>query len=126
MKKVLNFLKTLLFGIMPAIAGGLITTTILLIVKNIRAINVQSSWVAVLYFVIAVVEVFLAIDLLYNLGKLQINSNNWITYMKHKESKDTDNKDSSSLDQETSGETTDTSSEAIVTGKGKRISSKTG
>ena len=120
MKKVLNFLKTLLFGIMPAIAGGLITTTILLIVKNIRAINVQSSWVAVLYFVIAVVEVFLAIDLLYNLGKLQINSNNWITYMKHKESKDTDNKDSSSLDQETSGETTDTSSEAIVTGKGKR------
>lgn len=119
MKKVLNFLKTLLYGIMPAIAGGLITTTILLIVKNIRAINIQSSWVAVLYFVIAVVEVLLAIDLLYNLGKLQINSNNWIAYQKHKEPEDTDNKDSSSSDQETSGETTDTSSETKSKGKRK-------
>ena len=120
MKKILNFLKILLFGIMPAIAGGLITANIICIVKNIRAINIQSSWVAVLYFLIAAVEVFLAIDLLYNLGKLQINSNNWIAHTKHKESEDVDNKDSSSLDQETSDETTDTSSEAIVTGKGKR------
>lgn len=119
MKKVLNFLKTLLYGIMPAIAGGLITTTILLIVKNIRAINTQSSWVAVLYFVIAAVEVLLAIDLLYNLGKFQINSNNWIAYQKHKESEDADNKDSSSSDRETSGETTDISYEAKSKGKRK-------
>ena len=120
MKKILNFLKTLLFGIMPAIAGGLITANILCIVKNIHSINTQSSWMAVLYFVIAAVEVLLAIDLLYNLGKLQINSNNWIAHTKHKESEGTDNKDSSSSDHETSGETTDTSSKTIVTGKGKR------
>ena len=120
MKKVLNFLKTLLYGIMPAIAGGLITTTILLIVKNIRAINTQSSWVAVLYFVIAAVEVFLAIDLLYNLGKLQINSNNWIAYQKHKESEDTQTIDSSSCDCETSNEATDASSDTKSKGKRKK------
>ena len=120
MKKILNFFKTLLFGIMPAIAGGLITANIFCIIKNIRAINIESSWVAVLYFVIAVTEVLLAIDLLYSLGKLQINSNNWIAYMKHKESEATDNKDSSSSDQEISGETTDTSSETKGNGKRKK------
>ena len=111
MKKILNFLKTLLYGIMPAIAGGLIILNVLCIVNNIRAINTQSSWMAILSFVITVVEVFLAIDLLYNLGKLQINSNNWIAGQKYTESEDTDNKDNSSSDRETSDELVEASSE---------------
>lgn len=111
MKKILNFLKTLLYGIMPAVAGGLIVLSALCIIDNIRDINTQSSWMAILSFVITVVEILLAIDLLYNLGKLQINSNNWIADQKHTESEDIDNKDNSSSDRETSGELVEASSE---------------
>ena len=120
MKKILNFLKTLLYGIMPAIAGGLIVLNVLCIVNNIRAINTQSSWMAILSFVFAVVEVLLVIDLLYNLGKLQINSNNWIADQKYIESEDTDNKDNNPSDRETSGELADTSSEVKNKGKHKK------
>lgn len=120
MKKILNFLKTLLYGIMPAIAGGLIILNVLCIVNNIRDINTQSSWMAILSFVITVIEVLLAIDLLYNLGKLQINSNNWIVNQKYTKSEDIDNKNNSSSDQETSGELADTSSEVKNKGKHKK------
>lgn len=121
MKKILNFLKTLLYGIMPAVAGGLIVLNVLCIVNNIRDINTQSSWMAILSFVITVVEILLSIDLLYNLGKLQINSNNWIADQKHTESEDTDNKDNSSSDRETSGELAEVSSEVKNKGKHKKF-----
>lgn len=103
MKLILNYLKALLFGIMPAVAGGLITMNIIYIVKNIAIIGSGSGWDVVLCFVLALVELVLSVMLLHELGELQMNSNKWNAY---KKAEAKNNKDSSSYD-ETSDEAAD-------------------
>ena len=107
MKRIFNVLKMLLFGIMPAVAGGLIVMDILYVIKNIQHITVGSGWPVVMYFVFALTEAILAIILLYGLGELQYNSKKWIAYKKEQAA---NNIDGSSEDNETSDEATNTSS----------------
>ena len=106
MKKILNFLKTLLYGILPAISGGLIALDIMYIINNIKLINSGSGWSAVWHFTMATIELILAACLLYELGVIQLNSKKWIA---HKKEETVNNIDSSSSDCETSDEATDTS-----------------
>ncbi len=80
MKRILNYLKALLFGIMPAVAGGLITMDVIYVVKNIAIIGSGSGWDVVLCFVLALIELVLAIMLLHELGELQLNANKWKAY----------------------------------------------
>ena len=105
MKKILNFFKTLLFGIMPSIAGGCIVLSVCYIIKNIQAITTGSGWHVVHFFVVAVIETILSVALIYELGELQINANNWKAY---KRSQAAQTIDSSSCDCETSDEAADT------------------
>ena len=106
MKKILNFFKALLYSFWPALAGLCIVMDVRYIIKNIQAINTGSGWSVVWSFVMAAIEVFLVIVLLYELGLHQINSRNWIAYKKEL---DAQTIDSSSEDSETSDETADTS-----------------
>jgi hypothetical protein len=103
MKKVFNFLKTLLNGSLPAIAGGLIAFDIIFIINNIQKIAAGSGWPVVQYFVLALTEAFLLICMWYELGVISTNSKNWIKY---KRSLDAQTIDSSSCDCETSNEAT--------------------
>lgn len=107
MKKIINFLKTLVCGIMPAIAGGLIVLNVHYIIKNIQAINTGAGWSVVLSFLLATIESILTICLLYEFGVLQINSDQWVKYNKAKAANTIN---SSTSDNETSDEATDTSS----------------
>lgn len=106
MKKIINFLKTLVCGIMPAIAGGLIVLDVIYIINNIKLINTGSGWSVVLYFVLAVIESILAVCLLYELGVIQMNSKQWVKYNKANAANTIAG---SSEDNETSDEATDTS-----------------
>lgn len=104
MKKIFNFLKTLLYGILPAISGGLITLDIMYIINNIKLINSGSGWSAVWHFTMVTIVLILAACLLYELGVIQLNSKKWIA---HKKEETVNNIDSSSSDCETSDETAD-------------------
>lgn len=104
MKKIFNFLKTLLYGILPAISGCSITLAIMYIINNIKSINTGSGWSVVLSFVLALMETILAVYLLYELGVIQLNSKKWIA---HKQEETANNIESSSSDCETSDETAD-------------------
>ena len=95
----------LLYGIMPAIAGGLVLMDVTYIIKNIRNITTGSGWPVVWYFMLCSMEVVLVVLLLYELGKHEYNSNKWIAYSKEKTEH---NNDSSSKDNETSDEAADT------------------
>lgn len=117
MKKIFNFLKTLLYGILPAISGGSIALAIIYIINNIKSINTGSGWSVVGYFTTAIIELILAVYLLYELGVIHLNSNKWIA---HKKEQDAQTIDSSSEDSETSNEATDTSSETKSKGKRKK------
>ena len=85
MKKLLNFLRALVSGIMPAIGGGLITMGIFYIIQNIRYITTGSGWPVVMSFIWIVIEFTLCIIMLCQLGTTQINANNWTALMKNKE-----------------------------------------
>ena len=115
--KIFNFLKTLLLGVIPAIAGGMITLDVLYIINHIRHIGAGSGWNAVFHFSLALIEFILAVILLYDLGGLQDKANKWIQY---KKTQTADNTDSSSCDCETSNEATDTFSETKSKGKRKK------
>lgn len=117
MKKIFNFLKILLYGILPAISGGLIALDIMYIINNIKSINTGSGWSAIGYFTTATIELILAVCLLYELGVIQLNSKKWIA---HKKEETVNNINSSSSDCETSDETTNTSSETKSKGKRKK------
>lgn len=108
MKKIIKFLKTLVYGIIPAIAGGLIALDIMYIINNIKSINTGSGWTVVLSFVLALIETVLTIILLYELGTIQLNSNQWVAY---KKAIATQTIDGSSEDCESSDEATDISSD---------------
>jgi hypothetical protein len=117
MKTIFKFFKTLLYSIWPTLAGFCIAGDIHCIIRNIRAINTGSGWNVVLSFVLVVMEITLAIILLYELGWHQINSKNWVEYKKAIDAQTTD---SSSCDCETSNEATDTSSDAKSKSKRKK------
>ena len=108
MKKIFNFLKTLLYGILPAISGSLITLTIMYIINNIKLINTGSGWSVVIYFTLAIIELILGVCLLYELGVVKLNSNKWIA---HKREEAANNIESNSSDCETSDETADNNRE---------------
>ena len=82
MKKIINVLKTFLYSIWSAIAGGCIVLNVYHIINNIQKINTGSGWAVVLSFVLALVETILTIILLYELGTIQLNSNQWVVYKK--------------------------------------------
>lgn len=117
MKKIFNFLKTLLYGILPAISGGLITLAIIYTINNIKSINTGSGWSVVLSFVLAFIEIILVLILLYELGTIQLNSNKWVA---HKKELNTQTIDSSTSDNETSGEAINTSSDTKSKSKRKK------
>lgn len=117
MKQIINFLKTLVYGIIPAIAGGLIALDIMYISNNIKSINTGSGWSVVLSFVLALMETILAVILLYELGTIQLNSNQWIAYKKEIT---TQTIDSGTSDNKTSDETTDISSDKKSNSKHKK------
>ena len=108
MKKIFNFLKTLLCGLIPAVFGSLIVFDIMYIINNIKSINTASGWYVVGYFITATIEVILAICLLYQLGVMELNSNKWIM---HKREEAANNIDSSPSDCATANETADRSSD---------------
>lgn len=108
MKIIINFFKTLLYSIWPALAGGCIVSSMYYIIKNIQAINTGSGWTVVLSFVLALIETVLTIILLYELGTIQLNSNQWVAY---KKAIATQTIDGSSEDCESSDEATDISSD---------------
>jgi hypothetical protein len=108
MKKIFNFLKTLLYSIWSAIAGGCIVLNVYYIIKNIQAINTGSGWTVVLSFVLALMETIITVILLYELGTIQLNSNQWIAY---KKTIATQTIDGSPEDYESSDEATDISSD---------------
>lgn len=116
MKKIFNFLKTLLCGILPAIFGSLITFDIMYIINNIESISTGSGWSVVWCFTIAIIELILVVCLLYELGITQINSAKWIA---HKREEAT-NIDSSSEDREICDKATDTSSDKKSNNKCKK------
>lgn len=103
MKKILNFLKALLYGILPAIAGGCITLNVYYIINNIQRIASGSGWEVVLYFALGATELFLGLTLLYELGSDRIRAKNWIKY---KREQSENNIASSPSDCETSDEAT--------------------
>lgn len=117
MKKIVNFLKTLLCGIPPAAFGSLITLDIMYIINNIKLIRTASGWYVVGYFITATIEVILAVCLLYQLGVVELNSNKWIM---HKREEAVHNIDSSLLDDETANETVDRSSDKKSNNKCKK------
>lgn len=110
MKKIFNFLKTLLYGIIPALVGGCIVLDVYYIIKNIQRITVGSGWEVVLYFALGVTELFLAVTLLFGLGSL----------VKNNAAESADNIDSSTSDCETSDEATNTSSDTKSKSKCKK------
>ena len=104
MKKIFNFLKTLIRGILPAISGAAVIAGIYYVIRNIQTITTGSGWSVVLSFVLAVVETILCVALLYELGTMNINAKQWNSH-KCKEAADTI--DGSSDDNETSDEAAD-------------------
>lgn len=82
MKKIFNFLKTLLWGILPAVMGGIIISGVCFIVKNIHEITVGSGWMVVLLFVFSLLELTYIIICLYQLGDMLIKSSEWAKYKK--------------------------------------------
>lgn len=108
MKNIFKIIKMLIRGVMPAIAGGLIILDIMYFVKNIQNITTGSGWNVVLCFIVALAELFLALALLYELGELQANSNNWTRYLKNIEIEAADTIDGSPEENETSDEAANT------------------
>ena len=117
MKKIFNFLKILLYGILPAIFGSLITFDIMYIINNIKSIYTASGWYVVGHFVTATIEVILVICFLYQLGVMELNSNKWIM---HKREEAANNIDSSLSDYKTANETADRSSDKKSNNKCKK------
>ena len=116
MKKIFNFLKTLLCGLLPAISGSLIELGIMYIINNIKSINTASGWYVVGYFTLAIIELILSVCLLYELGLIQLNSSKWIAHKREEAA----NIDSISVDCETSDETADRSSDKKSNNKCKK------
>lgn len=102
MKKIINFLKTLLYGIIPAIAGGAIVMDVYYIIKNIKYITTGSGWIVVSYFILGLVELFLAITLLHALGSINILAKQNSGNIQNNTAKSVDNTTSDSLENETS------------------------
>ena len=117
MKKIINFLKTLLYSIWPTVAGGCIIMNVYHLIKNIQAINTGSGWAVVLSFVLAFMETVLTVMLLYELGTIQLNSNKW---MAHKKEIAAQTINDSPEDCETSNESTDISSDKESNNKRKK------
>ena len=107
MKKIINILKTLLYGIWPALAGGCIAMDVYFFIRNIQNITTHSGWIVIYYFILAVVELTLALILLYECGEVQSNSKKWLAYIKYKKPDEADTIDGSSDDCETSDEAAD-------------------
>lgn len=117
MKKIINFFKTLIYGIMPAITGGLLVLNTIYIIHNIKSISTGTGWSVVLYFVMATIELILAVCLLYELGVTQINTNKWVKYNKEIAAHTID---SGTSDNETSDKATDISSDKKSNSKHKK------
>lgn len=83
MKKIINFFKTLLYGIAPALAGGAIVLDIYYVIKNIQRISTGSGWGVILYFAFGIVELILSIALLYELGSINMIATNWKKRSEH-------------------------------------------
>lgn len=103
MKTIINFFKTILYGIIPAISGGVIVLNIYYVVKNFHRITTGSGWDAVLYFILGSVEIFLTVALLYELGSLNMLAGKWQKHLKN----------NSNVDNETENETSDMAAEDI-------------
>lgn len=114
-KKIFNFLKMLACGIMPAIDGALVATGIVYIIRNICSISSKSGWIAILHFILALIELTLATIILYNLGVTNDNSNKWC---KHKKEVAGNIINGSSEENETSDEAADTSSKPVAKKRG--------
>ena len=78
-----------------------------LFIRNIQNITTHSSWIVIYYFILAVVELTLALILLYQCGEVQFDAKKWRAYTKYKELDEADNIDGSSDDCETSDEAAD-------------------
>ena len=107
MKNIFKIIKTLIRGVTPAVAGGLIAADIVYLFKNIQKITTGSGWDVVLCFVLALAELFLIFALLYELGELQANSSNWTRHIKNIKSDNAQTIDGRSEECETSDETAD-------------------
>lgn len=105
MKTVLNFFKHLLHGIFPTVGGGLVTMAIYNIFKNFKLIATGSGWSSIGAFCFAIIEIILALILIYELGEDQIHAKKWRQY---KRSQTADTMNGSSCDCETSDEATNT------------------
>lgn len=120
MKKIFNFLKTFLSGIIPAAVGGLTSIEVYYIIKNIQAINMHTGWNVVKFFLLAFIELILVIILIYEFGIMKINSKNWTKHVKNITEEASDTIASSSPENETSDEAADTYSETKSKGKRKK------
>ena len=118
--KILTFLKTLAYGLYPAVLGFVVAAETHYAAQHIIGVTSGSGWSVVGHFLAAIVELTIMIFMLSELGHMRIASNNWITLQKYKDLEATQTTDSSSEENETSDETTDTSSKTKSKGKRKK------
>ena len=109
MKKILNFFKTFLYSIWPALAGACIVLDVHYVIKNIQIINSGSGsgWTVVMSFVFAATEIILALIILYRLGEIARNAKRWTKYLKSKQEEIENAIDGSLEENETSDEAAD-------------------
>ena len=88
---IINFFKMLWYGIVPAIAGGCITMDVMHAIRNARQIMESSGWIVVYHFLLMVAEIILAVLLLYELGVVNYNSNNWKKHLQNNEQQSENN-----------------------------------
>jgi uncharacterized membrane protein len=120
LSKILQFFKTLAYGLYPAVLGLVVAAETHYAAQHIIGVTSGSGWPVVGHFLAAIVEIAMVIILLLVLGDMHITSNNWIVLRKHTEQESTQTTDSSSDENETSDETTDTSSKTKSKGKRKK------
>lgn len=102
MKKIINFFITLAYGIIPAIAGGAIALDVYWIVRHIQMITTGSGWTVVYHFALGIIELLLAITLLYDLGSLNMFAVNWKKHLKNNTSDSTCDNTNGDQESETS------------------------
>jgi hypothetical protein len=104
-------------GWLPTLSGAMVMVDLHYAYRNIMAISTSTGWSAASHSIFALMEIIIAVILIYELGIIYTHANNWNKYNQLQK----DNTiDSSSCDCETSDEAADTSSDTKSKGKRKK------
>lgn len=122
MKKLWNLFKTFMNGWLPALSGAMVMMDLWYAYCNIKHIPTATGWSAASYSILALAEIVIAVILIYELGIMHTNTNNWNEY---NQSISENTIDSSSCDCETSNEAADTSSKPVTKRRGPKKTNDT-